>query len=74
MVRLRNPWPERQWSGRAAEGDHRFWSSLSPADRSHLGPSPDNKGTFVMLWEDFSNYFFMVDICQAHLNANISSL
>ena len=39
-------------------------------DKDKLGNRLQNDGTFFMLWEDFVNYFAMVDICKINDNAN----
>lgn len=70
MVKLRNPWGKREWNGRASEQDRQFWSTISPADRQRMGYQEGNDGTFFMLWDDFVNYFSMVDICTLDDNAN----
>jgi hypothetical protein len=74
MLKLRNPWGEKEWVGRASDGDRRFWSTVSPADRQRLGYSERNDGVFFILWEDFVNYFFMVDICKINDNASFTNL
>ena len=39
MLKIRNPWGSKEWNGRAADSDKRFWSAVSPADRQRLGYS-----------------------------------
>jgi hypothetical protein len=46
-----------------------FWSSISPADKQRMNFIQGNDGIFFMLWEDFVNYFDMIDICKVKDNA-----
>lgn len=39
-------------------------------DRDKLGQKFANDGIFFMLWEDFVNYFTMIDVCKINDNAN----
>lgn len=70
MLKIRNPWGEKEWNGRASEVDKAFWLKISPIDRDRLGHTFENDGTFFMLWDDFLQYFSMVDICKVNDNAN----
>jgi calpain-5 len=53
LLKLRNPWGEKEWNGRASESDAQFWKKMNPFDVDRLGYSFQNDGTFFMLWEDF---------------------
>jgi hypothetical protein len=70
MLKIRNPWGEREWTGRACESDKKFWDKMKNIDRERLGQKLINDGTFFMLWEDFVNFFTMIDICRVNDNAN----
>ena len=70
MIKLRNPWGEREWTGRAADTDKKFWQKINPFDKDRLGQRFQNDGTFFMLWEDFVEYFSMADICKINDNAH----
>ncbi len=70
MVKLRNPWGREEWNGRASEQDKNFWNKLKGFDRDNLGQKYGNDGIFFMLWEDFVDYFNMIDICKLNDNAN----
>lgn len=50
MLKIRNPWGEREWNGRASELDLEFWKKLKPMDKDKLGHRFQNDGTFFMLW------------------------
>jgi hypothetical protein len=39
-----------------------------------MGYSQKNDGIFFILWEDFVNYFDMVDICKINDNANYTNV
>jgi hypothetical protein len=39
LVKVRNPWGEKEWTGRGADSDRKFWNSVSPADKRTLGYS-----------------------------------
>jgi hypothetical protein len=73
MLKIRNPWGEREWNGRASESDLQFWKKMNPFDADRLAHTFENDGTFFMLWEDFVQYFSMVDICRINDNAHYFS-
>jgi hypothetical protein len=50
MLKLRNPWGEKEWTGRASDTDTQFWSKISPNDRQTLGYNNKNDGIFFLLW------------------------
>jgi hypothetical protein len=70
MIKLRNPWGEREWTGLAADNDKKFWQKINPFDKDRLGQKFQNDGTFFMLWEDFVDYFSMADICKINDNSH----
>ena len=72
ILKLRNPWGNREWKGRANDGDRQFWAAISAADRQNMGVSQGNDGTFFMVWEDWISFFDIVDICRLSDNANYS--
>jgi hypothetical protein len=69
-VKIRNPWGEREWSGRASDNDKGFWNKMPSMDKKRLGYEQKNDGTFFMLWEDFLNYFLIINICLINDKAN----
>ena len=73
-MKIRNPWGKREWQGRAADTDTHFWSTVPAADKQKIGFQEKHDGIFYMLWEDFVNYFGMVDICRIDDNANYLSV
>ncbi len=39
-----------------------------------MGFTDKNDGVFFILWEDFVNFFFMVDICKINDNASFTNV
>lgn len=39
LLKIRNPWGEKEWTGRASDSDKQFWSKVSPSDKKKLGYS-----------------------------------
>ena len=73
MIKIRNPWGSTEWVGAASDKDTKFWSKITPEDQLRLGYNVDttgDNGVFFMLWDDFSRYFVIVDICRIDDNAN----
>ena len=70
MIKIRNPWGKREWNGRASDQDQMFWSRIPANEKQSLGYVQRNEGKFFMLWQDFLNYFALVDICKINDNAN----
>ena len=69
-MKIRNPWGEKEWKGGASDSDKKFWNSISPLDRKRLGHENKDDGVFFMFWEEFINYFQLVDICKIEDKAN----
>jgi len=36
MLKIRNPWGEKEWQGRASDSDRQFWNSISPNDKQRM--------------------------------------
>ena len=70
MLKIRNPWGNVEWKGTASDGDTNFWKRVSAEDKLNLGYTNKNDGTFFMLWQDFDQFFVIVDICHIDDNAN----
>lgn len=51
LLKLRNPWGEKEWQGRWACRDRSRWDSISPQLREQLGYVDQNDGTFFMDFE-----------------------
>eukprot|EP00903_Cladosiphon_okamuranus_P015389 g14214.t1 len=61
LVRVRNPWGKREWTGDWSEKSDKWSESV----RAELGWSEKNDGTFWMTWQDFMTRFELVDVCKA---------
>lgn len=69
-MKVRNPWGEKEWTGGGSDSDKKFWNSVSPAEKRLLGYSEKNDGVFFMFWEDFLEYFQVINICKVDDKAN----
>ena len=70
MLQIRNPWGQKEWKGGASDRDTKFWNSLSNTDKKRLGHVNKDDGVFFMFWEEFIEYFQLVDICKIEDKAN----
>ncbi|XP_028923376.1 calpain-6 [Ornithorhynchus anatinus] len=72
MVRMRNPWGRREWSGPWSD-DSEEWQRVSRAERASLGLTVADDGEFWMAFEDWCSHFTDVDICH-NVNTSFFSL
>ncbi|XP_014664553.1 PREDICTED: calpain-5-like isoform X2 [Priapulus caudatus] len=63
MVRMRNPWGEKEWNGAFSDNDPE-WNNMSEAQRQKLGMAKEDDGEFWMTMEDFCKNFTDVSICR----------
>jgi len=70
LLKIRNPWGDFEWQGRASDKDTKFWNSISPNEKKRIGYGDSDDGIFFMLWEDFLDYFQLVNICKVNDRAN----
>ncbi len=70
LVKIRNPWGQKEWKGGASDQDKKFWNSISVRDRQNLGHLDKDDGIFFMFWEEFLEFFQLVDICKIDEKAN----
>ena len=61
LLRIRNPWGRKEWSGEWGAGSEVWTSKLGSA----LGHTRADDGTFWMSWHDFLCRFTVVDVCKA---------
>ncbi|KAK3878996.1 hypothetical protein Pcinc_016403 [Petrolisthes cinctipes] len=62
MLRLKNPWGEREWNGAFSDGSPE-WSKVSASERQRLGLTFEDDGEFWMTFEDFLEHFTDLSIC-----------
>ncbi|XP_050718947.1 calpain-5-like isoform X3 [Eriocheir sinensis] len=62
MVRLKNPWGEKEWNGAFSDGSPE-WSKVSASERQKLGLTFEDDGEFWMTFEDFLEHFTDLSIC-----------
>ncbi|XP_045132951.1 calpain-5-like isoform X5 [Portunus trituberculatus] len=62
MVRLKNPWGEREWNGAFSDGSPE-WAKVSASERQKLGLTFEDDGEFWMTFEDFLENFTDLSIC-----------
>lgn len=62
MVRLKNPWGEREWNGAFSDGSPE-WSKVSASERQKLGLTFEDDGEFWMTFDDFLEQFTDLSIC-----------
>lgn len=70
MLKIRNPWGEKEWIGGGSDKDAAFWNKVSNTDKNRLGLTGANDGIFFMFWEDFLQYFQIINLCKVNDNAN----
>ncbi|XP_065055645.1 calpain-5-like isoform X2 [Rhopilema esculentum] len=63
MIRLRNPWGEKEWNGPWSDGSAE-WNKVSKKERDKLGITVENDGEFWMLFEDFCRHFTNITGCR----------
>lgn len=64
LVRLRNPWGEKEWTGAFSDGSLE-WRSISDKEKEKLGLVTEDDGEFWMPWDDFVLQF--TDLSINHL-------
>ncbi|XP_078544929.1 calpain-6 [Lissotriton helveticus] len=63
MIRLRNPWGNKEWSGPWSDNSEE-WNSVSESERSRVGLTVKDDGEFWMTFDDWCKSFTNVDICR----------
>ena len=62
LLRVRNPWGRKEWSGEWGTGSEVWTRKLG----NELGHVRVDDGTFWMSFSDFQSRFAQVDVCKAH--------
>lgn len=63
MIRMRNPWGEREWNGPWSDSSEE-WQKVSKSEREKLGVTVEDDGEFWMNFEDFCKYFTDLILCR----------
>ncbi|XP_069468708.1 calpain-6 [Ambystoma mexicanum] len=63
MIRMRNPWGKREWTGAWSDGSEE-WTGVRKSERSRMGLTVQDDGEFWMTFEDWCKNFTNVDICR----------
>ncbi|XP_076846907.1 calpain-5a [Brachyhypopomus gauderio] len=63
MIRLRNPWGEREWNGPWSDSSEQ-WQKVSKSEREKLGVVVQDDGEFWMDFEDFTKYYTDLILCR----------
>ncbi|XP_046696455.1 calpain-1 catalytic subunit-like [Silurus meridionalis] len=69
LVRLRNPWGHKEWTG-AWSDCSKEWSQVSPEDKAKLCYSADD-GEFWMSYSDYIQRYSKLEICNLTPNMTI---
>ena len=64
LLRIRNPWGRREFTGDWSDTSEKWTSKL----HSKLGKTKKNDGTFWMSYTDFLCRFSIIEVCKAHKN------
>ncbi|PIK48449.1 putative calpain-9 isoform X1 [Apostichopus japonicus] len=62
LIRLRNPWGQKEWNGRWSDKSNE-WKYINQKERDELGLVLSDDGEFWMQYEDFIQEFTRVDVC-----------
>ncbi|OCT93322.1 uncharacterized protein LOC414629 isoform X1 [Xenopus laevis] len=63
MIRMRNPWGEREWNGAWSDSSEE-WQKVSKSEREKLGVTVQDDGEFWMTFEDFCKYYTDIIMCR----------
>ncbi|XP_049599172.1 calpain-5 isoform X2 [Syngnathus scovelli] len=63
MIRMRNPWGEKEWSGPWSDSS-KEWNKVSKSEREKLGVTVQDDGEFWMTFDDFCQYFTDLILCR----------
>ncbi|KAI0232318.1 Calpain-1 catalytic subunit [Lamellibrachia satsuma] len=66
LLRLRNPWGRKEWTGAWSDGSDE-WKNVSSEDKEKIGLTTEDDGEYWISYEDFLTNFHALDI--VHLSA-----
>uniref|UniRef100_A0A673YZX9 Calpain 5 n=1 Tax=Salmo trutta TaxID=8032 RepID=A0A673YZX9_SALTR len=72
MIRLRNPWGEKEWNGAWSDSSEE-WGKVSKSEREKIGVIVQDDGEFWMTFDDFCQYFSDLIMCRL-INTSYLSL
>ena len=74
LVKLRNPWGNREWNGAWSDTDEENWSCVDDTVRQQIGYSNEEEdGIFFMEISDYKEFFNLTAICAANVNEGSTS-
>ncbi|XP_035239817.1 calpain-5a isoform X2 [Anguilla anguilla] len=71
MIRMRNPWGEREWNGAWSDSSEE-WQKVSKSEREKLGVTVQEDGEFWMTFEDFCQHFTDLILCRLINTSHLS--
>lgn len=72
MLRIRNPWGEKEWTGAWSDSSEE-WNKVPQKEKDKLGLKVDDDGEFWMDLHDWSQWFTDVSMCR-QVNTSLLSL
>ncbi|KHJ77392.1 hypothetical protein OESDEN_22988 [Oesophagostomum dentatum] len=63
MIRLQNPWGEKEWNGPWSDYSEE-WEQVTLSQKHSLGITVEEDGDFWMPWYSFVQYFTDISVCQ----------
>ncbi|KAM9359202.1 calpain-5-like [Symphorus nematophorus] len=63
MIRMRNPWGEREWNGPWSDSSEE-WKKVSKSERERIGVTVQDDGEFWMTFDDFIANFTDLILCR----------
>uniref|UniRef100_A0A0N4Z0X0 Calpain catalytic domain-containing protein n=1 Tax=Parastrongyloides trichosuri TaxID=131310 RepID=A0A0N4Z0X0_PARTI len=69
MIRLQNPWGEKEWNGPWSDGSEE-WNQVATTQKEILGITVEEDGEFWMPFNEFINYFTDISVCRLFNTSN----
>jgi len=63
ILKIRNPWGQKEWTGRWSDGCKLTWNDKSKKELSHKNI---NDGTFWISFDDWKKYYTTMNICRLY--------
>lgn len=71
LLRIRNPWGQREWKGRYSD-DSKEWNNVPDKTKRSLQLVSKDDGEFWMTFSDFQRYFENFGICNLNPDLNMT--